>query len=192
MADDDTEFEDAMRGMGLRAGARITTPEEARPAGATAPEAHGRQGIGGGDPGDASEFLSAMASLEVGSVPTDEAAPRDRDPNARVKALTVGTARTLQRRIRHGEIGAERELDLHGLRRAEARSATLLFVRRCAADGLKVVRVVSGRGLHSRERAVLQEALGGWVREDLVEAVRDVVPAPATMGGRGVLYLFLR
>ncbi len=190
MTNEDAEFEDVMRGMGLRPGARVTTsspdvdddgPDDPPPGRASALV-----------PEEAEEFLSAMASLDMHDTPVADPAPRDREAGRRLKALTVGTAQTLQRRIRHGEIEAERELDLHRLRRAEARTATLSFVRRCGQEGVKVARVICGRGLHSKEHAVLQQALGEWLREDLVETVRDAVPAPAAMGGRGVWYLFLR
>jgi DNA-nicking Smr family endonuclease len=135
---------------------------------------------------DAADFVAAMETLVVAGTedtPTAGEAPPD---------LGVGVRRTLQRRIRQGSIVADRELDLHGLRREEAERAVASFLRRSQSDGLGVVRIICGRGLHSRERAVLQEALEGWLRRSHADRVKDAVPAPSAQGGRGVWYAFLR
>lgn len=197
--DDDELFLRAMRRVGMGAG-----EDDDSPGGASA------------------EFAAAMAALELEVEPAEPAPPaqpatpqhevaRDSeavraameslDGGAAAEApaaaepppdLRVGVRRTLQRRIRQGSIVADRELDLHGLRRDQAERAVGDFLRRSQGDGLGVVRIICGRGLHSRERAVLQEAVEGWLRSSHPSRVKDAVPAPPGQGGRGVWYAFLR
>ncbi len=103
-----------------------------------------------------------------------------------------GSARSLARRLRRGEIRPARELDLHGKNRADAVNALDLFLRRAQADGHELVLVVTGRGLHSRSLGVLREFVPLLLNQRWPTIVRQVVKAPRALGGEGAFAVFLR
>lgn len=53
----------------------------------------------------------------------------------------------------------EQQLDLHGMTEDEARRRTVYFLQNCHHQGLALVRVVTGKGLHSDGEAVLPAAI---------------------------------
>lgn len=179
---EDAAFARAMRDLGA-------TPVRKPAAGSgRAPRAapEGPRHVVAADGHDA--FLSAMESLEV-----PEPKPRGGEGRpAGARTLLHGTPATLQRRIKHGEITAEAELDLHGLRIEPARQAVERFVQTSRRQGKVTVRVICGRGLHSKGEVLLRDEVPRWLTLDLTEDVRITVPAPMSQGGRGVWYVFLR
>ena len=83
----------------------------------------------------------------------------------RIEGWAPGFDRRRLRPLRRGELGCELELDLHGLRREEARRALRATLRRAIGTGLRCIRVVHGRGLRSAEEPVLRTALPEWLAE---------------------------
>jgi DNA-nicking Smr family endonuclease len=83
-------------------------------------------------------------------------------------------------------------LDLHGLRREEALAALPRFLRSALQKGQKAVLVITGKGNHSAEEPVLQQAVASWLREAGRELVVEFAPAPREMGGSGAFVVFLR
>ncbi|HEY8357958.1 MAG TPA: Smr/MutS family protein, partial [Ramlibacter sp.] len=53
------------------------------------------------------------------------------------------------RKLRRGHWSIQSEIDLHGLRREDAREALAAFLRDAVRQGLRCVRVVHGKGLGS-------------------------------------------
>ncbi len=51
------------------------------------------------------------------------------------------------------------ELDLHGNTGAEAAVGTEAFIRNAGARGIRTVRIIVGKGLHSEKKAVLPEVV---------------------------------
>lgn len=204
--DDEQAFQEAMRELGLgergtRTGraddtgdfeallASLDEPAVAppmRPAPART-QATGKAGVRGPDLGaEDRAFLAAMGALAPEVVPDGEEEPASAaDP-------TRGTRRRLSQRIKVGTVVEERTLDLHGKTRDEALALLRIFVGAARRDGLDVVKVVTGRGLHSVGEAVLRQAIGPWLARDLREHVREVVKAPPERGGEGARYVFLR
>ena len=135
------------------------------------------------------EFLRAMG----GAWPTVETGRLEAEGATAPGAARSGGAspRALARRARQGEFAGAPALVLHGLTREAARLALSTFVRARAADGVAVVRVVTGRGLHSAGDAVLQAAVPGWLRGELAPYVREIVRAPREAGGEGALLVLL-
>ncbi len=83
-------------------------------------------------------------------------------------------------------------LDCHGMDAELARRATHRFVRARARKGHLVVLVVTGRGRHSREGAVLRESLPDWLTERAVAScVLAFTSAPPEHGGRGAVLVLL-
>jgi DNA-nicking Smr family endonuclease len=94
------------------------------------------------------------------------------------------------RRLRRGQWAIQAQIDLHGLRRDEARDALAAFVRDAAQRGLRCVRVVHGKGHGSPGKApVLKAKVRGWLVQK--ESVIAFVQARAADGGHGALVVLL-
>lgn len=93
-------------------------------------------------------------------------------------------------RLRRGEWAIQAEVDLHGLRRDEARERLGLFLREAVKHGLRCVRVVHGKGLGSPGR---EPVLKGKVKAWLVQRqeVMAFTQARASEGGAGALVVLL-
>lgn len=94
-------------------------------------------------------------------------------------------------RLRRGFWAIQGELDLHGLRRDEAREALSAFVREAGRRGWRCLRVVHGKGLGSPGREpVLKGKVHRWLGQH--GQVLAFTQAPAAEGGAGALIVLLR
>lgn len=93
--------------------------------------------------------------------------------------------------LRRGRWIAESELDLHGMKREEARAALDGFIGRSLAERKRVVRVIHGRGLGSPGGVSILKLLSrGWLaRRTGVLAFCQARPQD---GGEGALQVLLR
>jgi DNA-nicking Smr family endonuclease len=93
-------------------------------------------------------------------------------------------------RLRRGHWAIQRQLDLHGLRREEARSAVSGFLREAHQQGLRCLRVIHGKGHGSPGRdPVLRPKVHRWLAQR-----REVIAfaqASAPQGGSGALIVLL-
>jgi DNA-nicking Smr family endonuclease len=102
-----------------------------------------------------------------------------------------GVGADVTRRLRKGEWSIQREIDLHGLRREEAREALAAFVRDAHRQGLRCVRVVHGKGLGSPGKMpVLKSKVQGWLVQK--NEVLAFVQARGDEGGAGALVVLLK
>ena len=94
------------------------------------------------------------------------------------------------RKLRRGDWSIQRQLDLHGLRRDDAREALGQFIRECHQQGIRCVRVVHGKGLGSPGKApILKSRVHSWlVQKNEVLAFVQAKPAD---GGAGALLVLL-
>ena len=94
------------------------------------------------------------------------------------------------RKLRRGDWSIQRQLDLHGLRRDEAREQLSHFIRDAHKQGIRCVRVVHGKGLGSPGKApVLKSRVHSWlVQKNEVLAFVQAKPAD---GGGGALIVLL-
>lgn len=83
----------------------------------------------------------------------------------RLEGRVAGFETRRLRALRRGEPAPEREVDLHGLRREEARRAVRAALRAALDAGERCLLVIHGRGARSEAGAVLREALPGWLAE---------------------------
>lgn len=104
----------------------------------------------------------------------------------------IPARRTLLRMLRTGEMVPERILDLHGLTQEMARPQVRGFVRSAHAAGLRITLIVTGRGNHSAGDPVLRSLLPGWLKEDVGDAIHDVIRAPVLLGSEGAFVVVLR
>jgi DNA-nicking Smr family endonuclease len=93
-------------------------------------------------------------------------------------------------KLRRGDWSIQRQLDLHGMRRDDAREALGHFIRQAHKHGIRCVRVVHGKGLGSPGKApVLKSRVHSWlVQKNEVLAFVQAKPAD---GGGGALVVLL-
>ncbi len=94
-------------------------------------------------------------------------------------------------RLRRGHWSIQGELDLHGLRRDEAREQLAAFMREAARRGWRCLRVVHGKGNGSPGRQpVLKAKVQRWLGQSA--EVLAFTQASGPMGGAGALIVLLR
>lgn len=101
-----------------------------------------------------------------------------------------GVGEDVVTRLRRGHWAIQGELDLHGLRRDEARDSLAAFVRRAAQSGQRCLRVVHGKGHGSPGRQpVLKAKVQKWLGQS--DAVIAFTQASGPQGGAGALIVLL-
>ena len=94
------------------------------------------------------------------------------------------------RKLRRGVWAIQAQLDLHGLRRDEARERLALFVHDARRGGLRCVRVIHGKGNGSPGREpVLKAKVRSWLVQK--KEVIAFTQARASDGGNGALLVLL-
>ena len=93
-------------------------------------------------------------------------------------------------RLRRGQWSIQSQIDLHGLRRDEARDRLATFVREALQRGQRCVRVVHGKGHGSPGREpVLKAKVQRWLAQ--CGEVIAFTQATAPQGGAGALLVLL-
>lgn len=93
-------------------------------------------------------------------------------------------------RLRRGHWSIQAEIDLHGLRRDEARDSLAAFVRGATLRGQRCLRVVHGKGHGSPGRQpVLKAKVQRWLGQSA--EVIAFAQASAPQGGAGALIVLL-
>jgi DNA-nicking Smr family endonuclease len=69
------------------------------------------------------------------------------------------------RREKYTDPGPEKEIDLHGLTAQEAERKVENFLRTARLQGLRAVRIITGKGIHSPGMPVLPEMMERLARE---------------------------
>ena len=102
-----------------------------------------------------------------------------------------GVGADVVRKMRKGHWPVQDELDLHGLRRDDARDHIGDFLRQAARRNYRCVRVIHGKGLGSRgQEPVLKSMVHSWlVQKDEVIAFCAARPSD---GGDGALIVLLK
>jgi DNA-nicking Smr family endonuclease len=95
------------------------------------------------------------------------------------------------RKLRRGHWVIQGQLDLHGMRREEARGALAEFLRNAVKRGLRCVRIIHGKGLGSvNKEPVLKSKVRSWLVQK--EEVIAFCQARAADGGAGALVVLLK
>ncbi|BBB60384.1 hypothetical protein UNDKW_2111 [Undibacterium sp. KW1] len=102
-----------------------------------------------------------------------------------------GVGQDVVRKLRKGHWVIQAQLDLHGLRRDEARDSLGEFLRKCMRNGTRCVRIIHGKGLGSvNKEPVLKQKVRNWlIQKDEVLAFSQ---ATAADGGSGALIVLLK
>ncbi|MBU6488443.1 MAG: Smr/MutS family protein, partial [Burkholderiales bacterium] len=95
------------------------------------------------------------------------------------------------RKLRRGHWIVQAQLDLHGMRREQAREALAEFIRESVKRGHRCVRVIHGKGLGSVGK---EPVLKGKVRAWLVQKAEVIAfcQARAHDGGAGAVLVLLQ
>lgn len=158
----------------------------------------------GSAPDDDELFLEAMSGVDAlpdrqrvpAGAPAAPGRAASRPPPIAVEGR-VGRSKGVNDRqladLAAGRIAVERRIDLHGLRADPARHAIERDLARAAADRLKCVLVVHGKGTHSGGAAVLGDlAVEVMRRPPSARHVLAFCPAQPRDGGEGALYVLVR
>ena len=124
---------------------------------------------------------AAVLQDSIGPFSSDDAM----DTGEELLFVRPGVSRQTLRKMRRGHWVVEANLDLHGLNRSEAAASVTEFLQKCAAQRLRCVRIVHGKGL-----GVLKAKLRRWL--PMKDEVLAFTQAPAAQGGGGALLVLLR
>jgi DNA-nicking Smr family endonuclease len=131
----------------------------------------------------------AAALQEAISDEVDITTLLDTDDNLSFRRPGVGI--DVVHKLRRGQWSIQRQVDLHGLRTDEARTVLTTFVREAHKQGIRCIRVVTGKGLGSPGKTpVLKDKVHRWLVQKN-EVVAFVQAAPA-QGGAGALVVLLQ
>ena len=108
-----------------------------------------------------------------------------------LEGVSPGFDRRRLRALRRGEVEPELEIDLHGLRRDEARHCLRSALGDALASGARCLLVVHGRGLRSESEPVLRDALPTWLAEP-PHGPQVLAFTPAAGRRGGATYVLLR
>ncbi|MFC0351620.1 Smr/MutS family protein [Undibacterium danionis] len=102
-----------------------------------------------------------------------------------------GVGIDVAKKLRQGAWVIQAQLDLHGMRRDQARDNLGEFLRKCIRSGFRCVRIIHGKGLGSiNKEPVLKNKVRNWlIQKDEVIAFSQ---ATAADGGSGALIVLLR
>jgi len=105
--------------------------------------------------------------------------------------------RDVSRSLARGKLMPQASLDLHGMTLAAAERAVATFLEDAASRDLRVVLIVTGKGLRLEGSRMLggriRAEFVGWLnRADNRQRVRAVRAAHARHGGGGAFYVLLR
>lgn len=102
-----------------------------------------------------------------------------------------GISHEVVRKLRRGHWVVQAQIDLHGMRRDEAREALAEFIRETVKRGLRCVRVIHGKGLGSVGK---EPVLKGKVRAWLVQKAEVIAFCQARPhdGGAGAVLVLLQ
>jgi len=132
-------------------------------------------------------FMDAMNTPE--SFSADDVEASHPEPQHLPSGLTTAG---LLKRCRQGLVAPDLTVDLHGMKQAEARVVLRRHLTRAHQKGQRVALIITGRGLHSKDRAILREEVPGWLRVENADCVEGFEKAPRRMGGEGALLVVIR
>ncbi|MDR3086857.1 MAG: Smr/MutS family protein [Azoarcus sp.] len=105
--------------------------------------------------------------------------------------LRSGLRRRVLIDLRRGRWTPQGKIDLHGLKREEAREALSLFIAAALVQGKRCVRVIHGQGHGSPGKVpVLKQLARDWLARR--EEILAFCQAPSHEGGAGALLVLLR
>jgi DNA-nicking Smr family endonuclease len=134
--------------------------------------------------------VSKRRSVETGQTP---AKPKPAGPAPLAVDETAGVDRRTADRLKRGRLDIDARLDLHGMTRAGAQDALMVFLDRAQARDCRCVLVITGKGRRGDESGVLRSEVPRWLNMPHVRGkVVAVTQAQPRHGGGGAFYVLLR
>jgi len=112
------------------------------------------------------------------------------NPEQHLSYVTKGSSPDLLKKLRKGQWPVQAYLDLHGMQRDQARASLSDFLRKSKQARLRNICVIHGKGIHSRQSAVLPSKVRSWLSQS--ELVQAFCPANLHDGGDGAVYVLLK
>ena len=113
------------------------------------------------------------------------------DSDTQLSFRRPGVSADVTHQLRRGKWNVQRQIDLHGLRSDDARSALAQFIRTAHQEGLRCIRIVHGKGHGSPGKVpVLKSKVQRWLVQK--EEVIAFVQASPAHGGSGALLVLLQ
>ncbi len=104
--------------------------------------------------------------------------------------MSDGISRERLKRLAAGRPAIEHTFDLHGMTRDQALGVLEQGFAQAISEGVRVLCIIHGRGLHSQGRPILKEAVYHWLRQGAyAHSVLAVIPQPGSGGGACLLLL---
>jgi DNA-nicking Smr family endonuclease len=115
--------------------------------------------------------------------------------NTRARDLVPGALSGLDakqaKRFVQAKLPLDATLDLHGMHQPQAHSAVLHLLRSAHTDGLRHVRIITGKGL--RGGGVLKQELLRWLNDPQIRHyILALSYAKPERGGEGAMHVLLR
>ena len=96
-----------------------------------------------------------------------------------------------------------RSIDLHGFSLEEANKVVENIINKSFKDGVKKLKIVTGKGLHSKNKAdpfvskdlsILKYSVPEFIlnNKNLTKIIRDIQDADIKDGGSGAFYIYLK
>ncbi|VVE66734.1 DNA mismatch repair protein MutS [Pandoraea anapnoica] len=113
------------------------------------------------------------------------------DTDDRLSYRRPGISHDAVLKLQRGDWVVQAQIDLHGMRRDEAREALSAFLHDAVKRGLRCIRVIHGKGLGSANREpVLKDKVRGWLAQK--NEVLAWAQAQGRDGGGGALVVLLQ
>ncbi|MCE4062719.1 Smr/MutS family protein [Pandoraea sputorum] len=113
------------------------------------------------------------------------------DTDDRLSYRRPGISHDAVLKLQRGDWVVQAQIDLHGMRRDEAREALSAFLHDAVKRGLRCIRVIHGKGLGSVNREpVLKDKVRGWLAQK--NEVLAWAQAQGRDGGGGALVVLLQ
>lgn len=136
----------------------------------------------------------AEAFAELVSIVDGKARFDISDSDEFIEGAIEGLDRRVLQKLRRGDFAFRDHLDLHGMKKDEAKEEVEAFLAEMHGTGRRCVLIVHGRGLNSKDNIpVLKVALKGWLeRGRIARRVLAFCTARPSDGGAGAMYVLLR
>lgn len=113
------------------------------------------------------------------------------DADAALSYSRPGIGADVVRKLRKGHWPIQDQLDLHGLRRDDARDLVADFLEESRERGMRCVRIIHGKGLGSaNQEPVLKKMVLSWLAQK--EEVLAFCQAKVADGGSGAVIVLLK
>lgn len=145
-----------------------------------------------GAPAPEERASDALARARLASVVAAGVQFEIRRDEGWIEGIRRGASPSVLRALQRARIPDSDTLDLHGARASEAAERVARFVRDAHRAGVRRIRIVHGKGLHSEGGGVLAEVVLRVLTEGAA-AARTIafVTAPPEQGGAGALLVEL-